>query len=225
MSDHSPREILLAWSSGKDSAWALRCLRRDPGIEVVGLLTTVNAEFDRVSMHAVRRELLQQQMAAAGAEPWIVEIPNPCRNDQYEAIMGRVVQRARDAGISAVAFGDLFLADVRAHRESLMAGTGVEPLFPLWMQPTADLARTMQAGGLKARVTCVDPKVLDPSLVGREWDARFLDDLPDGVDPCGENGEFHTFAYDGPMFSQPIPNRVGEVVHRNGFVFIDLLRA
>ena len=225
MSDHSPREILLAWSSGKDSAWALHCLRRDPGIEVVGLLTTVNAEFDRVSMHAVRRELLQRQRAAAGAEPWIVEIPNPCRNDQYEAIMGRVVQRARDAGISAVAFGDLFLADVRAHRERLMAGTGVEPLFPLWMQPTADLARTMQADGLKARVTCVDPKVLDPSLVGREWDARFLDDLPDGVDPCGENGEFHTFAYDGPMFSQPIPNRVGEVVHRNGFVFIDLLRA
>lgn len=220
-----PEKILLAWSSGKDGAWALRCLNQDSDVRVVGLLTTVNAEFDRIAMHAVRRELLELQIESAGVEPWIVEIPHPCSDAQYREALGRTVHRACKAGISAVAFGDLFLRDVREYREKQMAGSGVRPMFPLWMQDTVVLARTMQEAGLKARVTCVDPKVLDPSLAGREWDAAFLDDLPDGVDPCGENGEFHTFVHDGPMLAHPIPIRSGRTVTRDGFVFVDLLPA
>lgn len=218
-----PENILLAWSSGKDSAWALHCLNQDPDVEVAGLLTTVNAEFDRVAMHAVRRELLERQIDATGLAPWIVEIPNPCSDAQYSEVMGRTVRRAREAGITAVAFGDLFLPDIREYREKQMAGSGVRPMFPLWMQNTADLAQTMLQAGLRARVTCVDPKVLDPSFAGREWDAAFIDDLPDGIDPCGENGEFHTFVYDGPMLAHPIPIRPGRTVTREGFVFADLL--
>lgn len=225
--DHrtAPRKVLLAWSSGKDSAWTLHRLNQDPGVEVVGLLTTVNAEFDRVAMHAVRREVLMRQMAAAGIPPWLVEIPYPCSNAQYEEAMGSAVRRAREAGISAMAFGDLFLRDIREYRERQLAGSGVEPLFPLWMKDTAELARLMLAAGLRARVVCVDPRALDPSFAGREWDEVFLGDLPAGVDPCGENGEFHTFVYDGPIFSRPVAVRPGEVVHRDGFVFADLLPA
>ncbi len=221
--DTVPENILLAWSSGKDSAWALHCLNQDPDVEVAGLLTTVNAEFDRVAMHAVRRELLERQIDATGIEPWIVEIPNPCSHAQYSEVMGRTVRRAREAGITAIAFGDLFLRDIREYREKQMAGSGVRPMFPLWMQNTADLAQTMQQAGLRARVTCVDPKVLDPSFAGREWDAAFIDDLPDGIDPCGENGEFHTFVYDGPMLAHLIPITPGRTVTREGFVFADLL--
>jgi len=223
--DTAPTQILLAWSSGKDSAWALHCLNQNPGVTVVGLLTTVNAEFDRIAMHAVRRELLERQIDSTGLEPWIVEIPHPCSDARYREAMGRTVHRAREAGIAAIAFGDLFLPDVREYRERQMAGSGVRPMFPLWMQDTANLARTMQKAGLRARVTCVDPKVLDPSFAGREWDAAFVDDLPDGIDPCGENGEFHTFVHDAPIFAHPIPIRSGRTVERDGFVFTDLLPA
>jgi len=218
--------ILLAWSSGKDSAWSLYTLQQDPRLEVVGLLSTVNAVFDRVAMHAVRRELLQRQIAAAGLTPWIVEIPHPCSNVQYEEAMASTTRRAWEEGITAIAFGDLFLEDIREYRESRLAGSGVRPLFPLFkQQETSDLARAMLAGGVRARVTCVDPKQLDPAFAGREWDAAFLDDLPRNVDPCGENGEFHTFVYDGPMFAQPVPVASGEVTTRDGFVFADLLPA
>ena len=221
----TPRKVLLSWSSGKDSAWALHVLAEDPGIEIVGLVTTVNAKFDRIAMHAVRRQLLVQQVAATGIEPWIVDIPHPCTDEQYGQAMGSLIKRARRAGIEAMAFGDLFLEDVRAYRQKQLTGTGVEPLFPLWQQDTAQLARQMQAAGVRTRVTCVDPKVLDRSFAGRDWDQAFLDALPEGVDPCGENGEFHTFVYDGPVFSRPIPIKLGEVVERDGFVFADLLPA
>lgn len=222
----APERVLLAWSSGKDSAWTLHTLRQDPAVEIVGLLSTVNAEFDRVAMHAVRRELLHRQIAAAGLEPWIVEIPYPCTNEEYEAAMAGAMRRAVERGITAIAFGDLFLQDVREYRESRLAGSGVRPLFPLFKrQETSELARAMLAAGVRARVTCVDPKQLDPAFAGREWDAAFLDDLPEGVDPCGENGEFHTFVYDGPMFAQPVAVTPGEVTTRDGFVFADLLPA
>ncbi len=219
----SKKRVLLSWSSGKDSAWSLQVLRRDPEIEVVGLLTTVNVEFDRVAMHAVRRNLLQLQAEAAGIDPWIVELPHPCSNEQYESIMTSALARARGEAIDAIAFGDLFLEDIRAYRERQMAGSGFELLFPLWQQDTSSLAREMLAAGVEARVTCVDPRVLDASFAGRRWDESFLRDLPAGVDPCGENGEFHTFVCAGPMLSHAVPVRLGEVETRDGFVFADLL--
>jgi len=217
--------VLLSWSSGKDSAWSLHVLRRTPGIEVAGLLTTINEAFDRVAMHAVRVGLLEAQAAAAGAPLWKVPIPNACSNTQYESAMAAVLKRARGEGIEAVAFGDLFLEDIRAYRVERMRGTGIEPIFPLWGLPTAKLAREMVAAGLQARLTCVDPRALDRSFAGRAFDGRLLDDLPASVDPCGERGEFHTFAWAGPMFKAPVPIRMGEVVDRDGFVFADLLPA
>lgn len=217
------KRVVLAWSSGKDSAWALYLLRKDPSIEVTGLLTTVNGEFDRIAMHAVRRSLLIEQAGAAQTEPWIVELPYPCGNGEYEAIMGSVIERAKKAGIGAIAFGDLFLEDIRRYRETQLKGTGIEPLFPLWLKNTAALAREMQKAGVKAHVTCVDPKALDRAFAGREWDGSFLEDIPDSVDPCGEKGEFHTFVSDGPMFKKPIPIRKGVITERDGFVFADLL--
>ncbi len=219
------RRVLLSWSSGKDSAWTLHQLRRDPDNEVVGLLTTINGEFDRIAMHAVRNELLRQQAAAAEVELWPVRLPYPCSDQQYEALMTAQLEKAREAGVTHVAFGDLFLQDIRAYRERMMAGSGIELLFPLWQQPTDGLAREMLRGGLRARVTCVDPAKLDASFAGRLWDAAFLDDLPLGVDPCGENGEFHTFVFAGPMLRHEVPVEPGEVVERDGFVFADLLPA
>jgi uncharacterized protein (TIGR00290 family) len=213
----------LSWSSGKDSAWTLHVLRRTPGIEVVGLLTTINEAHGRVAMHAVREELLEAQAAAAGLPLWKVRIPDACSNERYEKAMGEALKRALGEGIRAVAFGDLFLEDIRAYRVERMRGTGIEPIFPIWGLPTAELARSMIAAGLQARLTCVDPKVLDRSFAGRSFDAAFLNDLPAGVDPCGERGEFHTFAWSGPMFERPVPVRVGEIVERGGFVFADLL--
>jgi uncharacterized protein (TIGR00290 family) len=218
----APR-VLLAWSSGKDSAWSLHVLRRQGDVEVAGLLTTVNQTHGRVAMHAVRRELLAAQARAASLPLWEVPIPHPCSNEAYEAAMSTVLARARAEGIGGVAFGDLFLEDVRRYRERQMSGTGFLPLFPLWGRPTAGLAREMLAGGLRARLTCVDPRVLPPSFAGRAFDDTLLRDLPAGVDPCGENGEFHTFAWDGPMFAHPVSLRAGEVVEREGFVFADLL--
>ena len=216
-------KALLAWSSGKDSAWSLHVLRRQGDVEVVGLLTTVNEAFDRVAMHAVRRELLEAQARAAGVPLRAVPIPYPCPNEVYEAAMSSALAEARAAGIEAVAFGDLFLEDVRRYREERMAPTGLRPLFPLWGRPTRPLAEEMIDGGLRARLSCVDPRALDASFAGRSFDRELLSALPPEVDPCGERGEFHTFAFDGPMFSRPVPVTVGEVVTRDGFVFADLL--
>lgn len=214
---------LLSWSSGKDSAWALHVLRQHHDAEVVGLLTTVNTAYDRIAMHAVRLALLEAQAEAVGLPLWQVPIPSPCSNEEYDAAMMKVIVKARDAGISAIAFGDLFLEDIRRYREDRLAGTGLLPLFPLWGLPTNTLAREMVAAGLRARLTCIDPRCLPHSFAGREFDTAFLHDLPASVDPCGERGEFHTFAYDGPMFRHPIPVQLGEVVERDGFVFADLL--
>jgi uncharacterized protein (TIGR00290 family) len=214
----------LSWSSGKDSAWSLETLRRE-GVSVTGLFTTVNAAFDRVAMHAVRRTLLESQARAAGLPLQAIEIPYPCPNADYERIMGAFVERAKDAGVTAMAFGDLFLGDIRAYRERHLAGTGIAPIFPLWEKDTRALAHEMIAAGLVAHVTCVDPSKLDRSFAGRTFDAAFLADLPPGIDPCGENGEFHTFVSAGPMFGAPVPVRVGEIAERDGFVFADILLA
>ena len=218
-------KALLSWSSGKDSAWALHVLREQAAWELVGLVTTINEASDRVAMHAVRAALLDAQAEAAGLRLWPVPIPSSCSNTQYEAAMMQVVERARAAGVTAFAFGDLFLSDIRAYRERQLAGSGLTPVFPLWMRPTDSLARDMIAGGLRARVSCVDPKKLRADFAGREFDLEFLSDLPSGVDPCGENGEFHTFAYAGPMFRHAIAITPGEVVERDGFVFADLMPA
>ena len=219
------RRVALSWSSGKDSAWCLHLLRQMPDIQVVSLITTINQQFDRVAMHAVRRSLLEQQAAAAGLPLWAVPLPWPCSNEQYEARMRDVCGRALSESVEAIAFGDLFLADIRAYRERQLHGTGLEPLFPVWHIPTRELAAEMIAAGLKARITCIDPKRLSPSFAGREFDAAFLADLPAAIDPCGENGEFHSFVYDGPMFQRPVPVQCGEVVERDGFVFADLITA
>ena len=215
--------ILLAWSSGKDSAWSLHALRQDPALEVVGLLTTVNEAYDRVAMHAVRRALLEAQAEAAGLPLVVVRIPSPCPNETYEAAMAAAVADARARGITGIAFGDLFLEDIRRYREKQMSGTGLSLHFPLWGRPTAALAEAMIDGGLQARITCVDPRVMPEDLAGAAFDRALLARLPAGVDPCGENGEFHTFAWDGPMFRRPVPVRGGEVVTRDGFVFADLI--
>lgn len=216
------KNIWLWWSSGKDSAWALLRLGRHQR-SVTRLVTTVNESFDRVAMHAVRRDLLRRQAERAGLELHILPIPHPCSNAQYEARVSELLEEASDDGVEAMAFGDLFLEDVRRYRESLLQGSGIEALFPLWGEDTAALSGEMIAGGLEAVVTCIDPKRLPRELAGRRYDDRFLADLPEGVDPCGENGEFHTFATGGPMFTHSIEVRRGEVVEREGFVFADFV--
>jgi uncharacterized protein (TIGR00290 family) len=217
--------VLLSWSSGKDSAWALHVLREERDVDVVGLLCTLTAAHDRVAMHAVRRELLEAQARAVGLPLWLVPLPTPCSNREYEEAMGDVLVRARAAGVDAVAFGDLFLADVRRYREERLSGTGVRPLFPLWGRPTAALAREMLAAGVRAHLTCVDPTRLPATFAGRAWDAALLADLPAAADPCGENGEFHTFVSAGPMFAASLAVSAGAVVARDGFVFADLTLA
>ena len=219
------RKVLLSWSSGKDSAWALHVLRQRQDLEVVALLTTFNQTASRVAMHAVRERLVELQAEAVGLPLWKVYIPGRCSNDEYEAAMAATMTRALAVGIGSVAFGDLFLQDVRDCREQKLAGTGIEPLFPLWCRPTDVLAREMVAAGLRAVVTCVDPRALDRSFVGRTFDGAFLNDLPLRVDPCGEHGEFHTFVWAGPMFSKPIAVAPGEIVERDGFVFADVVPA
>jgi uncharacterized protein (TIGR00290 family) len=217
-------KILASWSSGKDSAWMLHVLRQQHGDAVAGLLTTTNEAFDRVAMHAVRRELLEAQAQSTSLPLHVVPLPWPCSNADYETRMSVAVRRVLDDGFTHVAFGDLFLEDVRRYREERLLHTGLTPLFPLWKtKSTRDLARDMIDGGLEARVTCVDPRQLAPSFAGRIFDSAFLDDLPTGVDACGENGEFHSFACAGPMFRHPIHVTTGEVVSRDGFVFADLL--
>ncbi len=216
-------KTMLSWSSGKDSAWALNILRRDTKIQLVGLFTTINEAFDRVAMHAVRRELVEAQARSVGLPLHIITIPFPCPNAVYEERMGSFVERMRAEGVGAMAFGNLFLEDIRAYRQDRLKGTGILPLFPIWQHDTRKLATEMIATGLKAHVTCVDPRKLDTSFASRTFDAEFIAALPDNVDPCGENGEFHTFAFEGPMFQEPISTRRGEVVERDGFVFADLL--
>jgi uncharacterized protein (TIGR00290 family) len=215
------KRVLLSWSSGKDSAWALHLLRRDPEVEVCGLLTTLNAEFDRVAMHGTRRSVLEAQARAAELPLWIVPLPWPCSNEIYEQRMAEVCKRAIEERIDAIAFGDLFLPDVRAYRENQLKNTGLEPLFPLWQIPTDELASEMIAGGLRARLSCVDTKQLPAEFAGREFDSSLLSDLPREVDPCGERGEFHTCVYAGPMFTATLPIATGEIVDRDGFVFAD----
>lgn len=219
------RRILLSWSSGKDSAWTLHILRQKPDVEIVGLLTTFNEAANRVAMHAVHHALVEAQSAETGLPLWPVQLPWPCSNAVYEELMSGVIHRAQKERITHVAFGDLFLEDVRDYRIRQLAGTGIEPLFPLWGSPssTLNLARNMVAAGLRAVLTCIDPKQLPEPFVGREYDETLLADLPPGVDPCGERGEFHTFCYGGPMFSSEIPVQVGETVSRDGFCFADLV--
>lgn len=216
-------KVLLSWSSGKDSAWALHVLRRDGVGEVAGLLTSLNDSAGRVSMHGVREEILRAQAAAAGLPVQIIRLPWPCTNEIYEERLAAAVKQAVADGYTHVAFGDLFLEDVRAYREARLAGTGLAPLFPLWGIPTAALAREMIAGGLRARIATLDPRVMPRELIGEEYDASLLARLPPSVDPCGERGEFHTCATAGPMFAVPIPVTSGEVVEREGFVYADLL--
>jgi uncharacterized protein (TIGR00290 family) len=216
-------KCLISWSSGKDSAWMVHVLRQRADIELAGVLTTVNEKYQRVAMHAVRVELLQAQADALGLPLWQIPIPSPCPNEIYERAMAAAVERAVAQGFTHMAFGDLFLEDIRRYREDRLAGTGLTPIFPLFGIDTTMLSREMVAGGLRARLTCVNPTVLDARFAGRDFDGALLDDLPASVDPCGERGEFHSFAYAGPMFSKPIDIQSGEIVHRDGFVFADVL--
>ena len=217
------KKTLLSWSSGKDSAWALYRLQQEPGIEVAGLFCTVNQEFDRVAMHGVRRELLDLQAERAGLPLDVIDIPYPCSNDEYEARMIAFIEQAKADQVEYCAFGDLYLEEVRRYREDNLAGTGITPLFPLWGIPTGELSREMINNGLKAIVTCIDPKSMPEQFAGKEYNESFLADIPNGVDPCGENGEFHSFAFAGPMFKESIEVSAGEIVHRDGFVFSELL--
>ena len=218
-------KALIAWSSGKDSAWALHQVRRESAFDVVGALTTVTGTFTRVSIHGVREELLDAQLAAAGLKSHKVRIPYPCPNDVYEREMAGAVAQARKEGITHIIFGDLFLEDVRAYREKNLAGTGITPLFPLWGRPTAALAREMIAAGLRAHLVSVNLERLPSAFAGRAFDSSLLNDLPDGVDPCGENGEFHTFVSGGPMFTRAVEIKPGETVERDGAAYADLLPA
>ncbi len=215
--------VVLAWSSGKDSAWTLHCLRQANEVEVVGLLTTFNETFDRVAMHAVRRVLVEQQAIQTELPLFSVPIPWPCSNEDYEQAMElSVKQLVNEHQVTHIAFGDLFLEDIRAYREETLKDLDIKPLFPIWGLDTRQLAVDMIASGLKAKITCVDPKLLPAKLAGRSFDREFLKELPADVDPCGENGEFHSYAYQGPMFNNNISIQLGEIVERDGFVFADI---
>jgi uncharacterized protein (TIGR00290 family) len=216
-------KALISWSSGKDSAFSLHEVRRASEFDVVGALTTVTETFERVSIHGVRQEILRAQLEAAGLPPRIVPIPYPCPNEIYEARMGEAIARAVQEGITHIIFGDLFLADIRAYREQKLSGTGITPVFPLWQRPTLPLAHAMISSGMEAYLATVDLKKLPVEFAGRKFDLQLLADLPDGVDPCGENGEFHTCVVAGPMFSQPIPVTRGERVERDGYGYCDLV--
>jgi uncharacterized protein (TIGR00290 family) len=215
------KKALVSWSSGKDSAWTLHVLRQSE-YEIVGLLTTINSCFDRVAMHGVRRELLEAQAAATGLPLWKVPLPWPCSNSQYEVLMAEACAKAIKAGVQAVACGDLFVQDVRQYREDRLRGVGIDPIFPLWKLETGKLIRDMLAAGIRCRIACLDPRKLPASFAGRDLDERLIEEFSAGTDPCGENGEFHTFVYDGPMFANPIPIENGETVEREGFLFTDL---
>lgn len=217
------KKILLSWSSGKDSAWSLHLLRQDPNVEIMGLLTTINTEFQRVAMHGTRRALLEAQAQAAGLPLWEIPLPWPCSNEQYEQAMSAASAAAIEKGISGIAFGDLFLEDIRRYRENRLRGTGLEPIFPVWGLDTKELASQMIDAGLRARIVCIDPAKLPADFAGCDLDRDLMRRFPADVDPCGENGEFHTFTYAGPMFSRPIAIESGECVKRDGFIFTDVL--
>lgn len=219
------KRILLSWSSGKDSVWALHLLRENPQCRVEALVTTFNSSADRVAMHGVRRALVEEQGRNAGLPLWQVDLPWPCSNVQYEEIMRGVCRRAVAEGLTEIAFGDLYLEDIRAYRERQLEGSGLTPHFPLWRIPTRQLAADMINAGIRAKITCVDGSKLDRSFAGREFDQEFIDSLPPAADPCGENGEFHTFVYQAPVFRHPIAVKTGEIVERDGFIFADLLTA
>jgi uncharacterized protein (TIGR00290 family) len=218
------KRTLLSWSSGKESAWSLHLLRQQNEYEIVGLLTTFNQQANRVAMHAVRRSLVEAQAEAVGIPLWAVDLPWPCSNADYECIMKETCKTAVQADIECIAFGDLFLSDIRAYREKQLENSGLQPIFPVWKIPTRELAHAMIESGVRAKLTCVDPKLLAPEFAGREFDEQLLSELPAHIDPCGENGEFHTFVYAGPMFSRNIPVKLGKIVSRDGFVFADLER-
>jgi len=218
-----PPKAFISWSSGKDSAYALDEARSGGLADVVGAITTLSEAYDRVAMHGVRSSLLDRQLAALGLPSERVMLPSPCSNEIYEARFAEACERLKAQGVRHIVFGDLYLEDVRAYRERQLAALGMSGIFPLWRRDTAELARAMLASGLVAHLTCVDPRRLDRSFAGRRFDGRLLDDLPRDVDPCGENGEFHTVVSAGPMFTAPIAVRVGEVVERDGFVFADVL--
>jgi uncharacterized protein (TIGR00290 family) len=215
------KKVLLSWSSGKDSAWAFHLLSEQPDVQVAALVTTFNGQANRVAMHAVRRVLVDAQAERMNVPLWAVELPWPCSNAEYEEVMQGVWRRAVAEGIRAVAFGDLFLQDIRAYRERQLDGTGLKPLFPVWDIPTMRLANDMIALGIKAKITCVDPAKLNKSYAGRDFDLAFLQGLPEGIDPCGENGEFHTFVYDAPFLTPGIEVHLGDIIERDGFVFAD----
>lgn len=217
------KRVMLSWSSGKDAAWTLYTLQQDPNIEIVGLFTTTNEKFDRVAMHSTRASLLQLQAEAAGLRLIKIPLPWPCTNKQYEKIMNNFIKEVEPLNIDAFAFGDLYLESVRDYRINALKDTGIEPIFPIWLLPTDQLAEKMIDSGLKTVLTCINPKVTPLSFAGRDFDYSLLNDMPEGMDPCGENGEFHTFVYEGPMFNKPIPIVKGEVVERDGFVFADVL--
>jgi uncharacterized protein (TIGR00290 family) len=219
------KQTLLSWSSGKDSAWSLHVIRQQGEYEVVGLLTTFNREANRVAMHGVRRELVEAQAKAAGVALWDVDLPSPCSNENYERIMRETCKAAVKFGVEYIAFGDLFLSDIREYRERQLQNSGLKPIFPVWGIPTGELAHSMIDGGLKAKLTCVDCKCLSPQFVGREFDEQLLSDFPREIDPCGENGEFHSFVYAGPMFRHDLQVERGEIVSRDRFVFADLMPA
>ncbi|MDH5735976.1 MAG: adenine nucleotide alpha hydrolase [Gammaproteobacteria bacterium] len=215
----------MSWSSGKDSAWALYQLQQNKEVDVVGLFCTVNKEFNRVAMHGVRLELLQKQAESVGLPLEVIEIPNPCSNAEYEKIMGQFVAMAKNNSIEYFAFGDLFLEDIRNYREEKLKNSGIKALFPIWGIPTETLSREMVSAGLRTIITCIDPRKVPEEYAGREFNENFLTSLPETIDPCGENGEFHSFVFDGPMFKEKIAISVGEIVNRDGFVFADILPA
>jgi uncharacterized protein (TIGR00290 family) len=217
------QKTLLSWSSGKDSAWALHILQHQQDIEVVGLFCTFNKKFERGAMHAVRTELIQQQAEKIGLPLELIPIPDPCSDSEYKAIMADFIEGVKSRGIECIAFGDLFLEEIRNYREDSLAGTGITPLFPLWGIPTGELSKEMVSRGLRAKITCIDPKHLPSNFAGHDYDNDFLEQIPNSVDPCGEKGEFHSFAYDGPMFKDKVNICVGETVTRDGFIFTDIL--
>jgi uncharacterized protein (TIGR00290 family) len=228
MTTHHPiqrKKTLLSWSSGKDSAWSLWQLRQNPQIEVVGLFTTLNQQNERVNMHGTLLAVLKRQAAAAQMPLRQIYLPDPCSFEIYNTIMRNFVEDCRREGIACMAFGDLYLEDIRSYREKQLNGTGIEPVFPLWGTPTKQLAAQMLDGGLDARISCIDLRKLPASFAGRRWNKDLLSELPPGCDPCGENGEFHTVTTGGPMFLTPIAVRVGEKVERDGFLYTDIIPA